>query len=329
MNCKDSLHVNTPLRESIPLSKVAGSRVYLKLDNAQPTGSFKIRGIGHLCKTWAKRGCERFICSSGGNAGLAAAYSARKLGLPATIVVPHSTPSFTIDRLKDEGAKVCVEGEILDDSIQHAIKLTENNPAWVYIPPFDDPLIWEGHTSIVKELKESTDSKPGVLVLSVGGGGMLCGVVQGLHEVGWSDVPIIAMETKGADSLNAAVKAGELVTLPEITSVAKTLGAKRVGAQTLKVAQQHPVFSEVITDQEAVSAIERFLDDEKMLVEPACGAALAAVYSNVIQKLQQEGKLACSLSSVVVIVCGGNNITLRQLQHLKEQLGLHDSLKSS
>uniref|UniRef100_A0A803JDW6 L-serine deaminase n=2 Tax=Xenopus tropicalis TaxID=8364 RepID=A0A803JDW6_XENTR len=316
------LHLNTPLRDSVPLSKLAGITVYLKLDNAQPTGSFKIRGIGNLCKTWAERGCKHFVCSSGGNAGLAAAYSARMLSIPATIIVPITTPTFTIQRMKDEGASVFVVGEILDEAIEHAKELVRNNPGWVYIPPFDDPLIWEGHTSLVKEIKASLPSKPGAIALSVGGGGMLCGVVQGLREEGWDDVPIIAMETRGAHSLNAALQAGKLVTLPEITSVAKTLGAKTVGAQTLKVAQEHPVFSEVISDQEAVMAIEKFADDEKMLVEPACGAALAAVYSNVAERLKKEGKLSPDLSSLVIIVCGGNNITLAQLFQLKKQLGM-------
>lgn len=314
--------MDSPLRDSVPLTKRAGTSIYLKLDNAQPTGSFKIRGIGHFCKTWAERGCERFVCSSGGNAGLAAAYSARKLGIPATILVPTTTPSFTIDRLKDEGAEVSVVGEMLDDTIEHAKEMVKNNPGWVYVPPFDDPLIWEGHTSIVKELKKVHNFKPGAIALSVGGGGMLCGVVQGLREVGWEDVPIIAMETRGADSLNAAVTAGKLVTLPEITSVAKTLGAKTVGLQALKVAQTHPVFSEVVTDQDAVLAVERFVDDEKILVEPACGAALAVVYSNVVQRLQKEGKLKAELGPVVIVVCGGNNITLGQLARLKDQLGI-------
>nr|XP_006640502.1 PREDICTED: L-serine dehydratase/L-threonine deaminase [Lepisosteus oculatus] len=322
MNPTGSLHIASPLRDSVPLTKVAGTAVYLKLDTAQPTGSFKIRGIGHLCKTWAERGCQQFVCSSGGNAGMAAAYSARKLGVPATILVPTSTPPFTIQRLKDEGASVTVVGEMLDETIEQAVKLAENNPGCVYIPPFDNPLIWEGHMSLVAELKEAMERRPGAIVLSVGGGGLLCGVVRGLRHVGWADVPIIAMETRGAHSLHAAVQAGELVTLPEITSVAKTLGAKRVAAETLRLVSEHPVFSEVVTDREAVVAIERFVDDEKILVEPACGAALAAVYNNVIGKLQEEGKLCRDLGPVVVIVCGGNNITLGQLQRLKEQLGI-------
>ncbi|XP_010602419.1 L-serine dehydratase/L-threonine deaminase isoform X2 [Fukomys damarensis] len=257
----EPLHVRTPLRDSMALSKVAGTSVYLKMDNVQPSGSFKIRGIGHLCKTWAERGCEHFICSSAGNAGLAAAYAARKLGIPATIVVPSTTPALTIQRLKDEGAMVTVVGETLDEAFALAKALAKNNPGWVYVTPFDDPLIWEGHMSVVRELKEGLIAKPGAIVLSVGGGGLLCGVVQGLKEVGWGDVPVVAMETIGAHSFHAATTAGKLVTLPKITSIAKALGVNTVSAQALELFQEHPIFSEVISDQEAVAAIEKFAAD--------------------------------------------------------------------
>uniref|UniRef100_A0A8D2JIC6 L-serine dehydratase/L-threonine deaminase n=1 Tax=Sciurus vulgaris TaxID=55149 RepID=A0A8D2JIC6_SCIVU len=322
----EPLHMRTPTRDSMALSKVAGTSVYLKMESAQPSGSFKIRGIGHFCKMWAEQGCEHFVCSSAGNAGMAAAYAARKLGIPATIVVPSTTPALTIQRLQGEGAMVKVAGEDLDEAFQMAKALAKNNPGWVYVPPFDDPLIWKGHTSIIRELKESLSAKPGAIALSVGGGGLLCGVVQGLQEVGWGDVPIIAMETIGAHSFHAATTAGKLVSLPKITSVAKALGVCTVGAQALKLFQEHPIFSEVISDQEAVAAIEKFVDDEKILVEPACGAALAAVYSHVVKKLQGEGKLQAPLPSLVVIVCGGSNISLGQLWALKEQLGMKNGL---
>ncbi|KAK7798930.1 hypothetical protein U0070_026022 [Myodes glareolus] len=337
MAAQEPLHVKTPLRDSMALSKVAGTSVYLKMDSSQPSGSFKIRGIGHLCKTRAAQGYRHFVCSSdspyrhtpsiatltAGNAGMATAYAARRLGIPATIIVPSTTPTLTIERLKNEGATVEVVGEMLDEAIQLAKALERNNPGWVYIHPFDDPLIWEGHTSIVKELKETLSAKPGAIVLSVGGGGLLCGVVQGLQEVGWEDVPVIAMETFGAHSFHAAIKEGKLVTLPKITSVAKALGVNTVGAQALKLFYEHPIFSEVISDREAVSAIEKFVDDEKILVEPACGAALAAVYSGVVCRLQDEGRLPRPLTSLVVVVCGGSNISLAQLQALKAQLGLN------
>ncbi|XP_062307898.1 L-serine dehydratase/L-threonine deaminase-like [Osmerus eperlanus] len=322
MKTQETLHVATPARESLPLTKLAGTSVYLKLDSSQPTGSFKIRGIGHLCKTWAERGCERFVCCSGGNAGMAAAYSARKLGVPATVVVPSVTPNATVDRLKDEGANVIIHGKALNESIEYGQQLVANNPAWIFISPFDDPLIWEGHTSLVEELESQLQVKPGAVVLSVGGGGLLNGVVEGLRRAGWEDVPIVAMETVGAHSLNAAMKAGKLVTLPEITSIATTLGLTRVSAQTLKLVGEHKVFSELVTDQEAVKAVERFVDDEKILVEPACGAALAAVYCDIVGRLQKEGKLAKDLGPVVVVVCGGNNISIEQLWRLKKQLGM-------
>ncbi|XP_069877530.1 L-serine dehydratase/L-threonine deaminase [Dipodomys merriami] len=326
MASAEPLHVKSPVRDSMTLTKVAGTSVYLKMDSSQPSGSFKIRGIGHFCKTWAARGCEHFVCSSAGNAGMAAAYAARKLGIPATIVVPNTTPELTVERLKSEGAVVEVVGETLVEAFELAKALVKNNPGWVYVHPFDDPLIWEGHMSIVKELKEALSTKPGAIVLSVGGGGLLCGVVQGLQEVGWGDVPIIAMETIGAHSFHAATREGKLVSLPRITSVAKALGVATVGAQALKVFQEHPIFSEVVSDQEAVAAIEKFVDDEKTLVEPACGAALAAIYSQVVKKLQREGKLPVPLSSLVVIVCGGSNISLAQLQALKAQLDMKNGL---
>ncbi|XP_068617186.1 L-serine dehydratase/L-threonine deaminase-like [Brachionichthys hirsutus] len=322
MKTQQHLHVATPVRQSLPLTKVAGTPVYLKLESSQPTGSFKIRGIGHLCRTWAERGCERFVCCSGGNAGMAAAYSARQLGVPATIVVPSVTPNPTVERLKDEGAAVIIHGKAVNESIEYGQQLVANNPAWTFISPFDDPLIWEGHTSLVEELQQDLAEKPGAIVLSVGGGGLLNGVVEGLRRAHWADVPVVAMETVGAHSLNAAMEAGELVTLPEITSVAITLGVTRVSARSLELAKEHAVFSEVVTDQEAVRALEKFVDDEKVLVEPACGAALAAVYGGVIKRLQGEGKLAQRLGPVVVVVCGGNNISMAELRKLKKQLGL-------
>uniref|UniRef100_A0A2K5E509 L-serine ammonia-lyase n=1 Tax=Aotus nancymaae TaxID=37293 RepID=A0A2K5E509_AOTNA len=329
MMSREPLHVKTPIRDSMALSKVAGTSVYLKMDSAQPSGSFKIRGIGHFCKRWAKQGCAHFVCSSAGNAGMAAAYAARQLGIPATIVVPSTTPALTIERLKNEGATVKVVGELLDEAFELAKALAKNNPGWVYIPPFDDPLIWEGHTSIIKELKEALRAKPGAIALSVGGGGLLCGVVQGLQEVGWGDVPVIAMETFGAHSFHAATTAGKLVSLPKITSVAKALGVKTVGAQALKLFQEHPIYStefRVMCQEKTPYYRKLTYNDEKILVEPACGAALAAVYSHVVQKLQREGKLPVPLPSLVVIVCGGSNISLAQLRMLKEQLGMTNGL---
>ncbi|KAK6483372.1 serine dehydratase-like isoform X1, partial [Huso huso] len=315
-------HVLTPLLESLELSKLAGTTVYLKMDNAQPSGSFKIRGIGHLCQK-----VDRFeslvmvdlCCCAGGNAGLATAFVAKKLGVPATIVVPSSSSDLVIHKLRDHGATVQVFGKVWDDANEEAHRLADSE-GLQYVPPFDHPLIWEGHASIVKELKAYLPTKPGAIVVAVGGGGLLCGVVEGLKEVGWEDVPIVAMETKGADCLNAAMKEGKLVTLPDITSAAKCLGAKTVCTQAFEYAQQGSIISEVISDLQALQAVERFLDEERVLVELACGAALSAVYSGVTRRLQEEGRLPTPLGPLVVIVCGGSSISLAQLQEYQRQI---------
>ncbi|XP_047418459.1 serine dehydratase-like isoform X3 [Sciurus carolinensis] len=209
-------HRDTPLLESWALSREAGTSVFLKCENVQPAGSFKIRGIGHFCQQMAKKGCKHLVCSSGGNAGIAAAYSAQKLGIPATIVLPETATTQVVRRLQGQGAEVQLAGKVWDDANLRAQELAKQD-GWVNVPPFDHPLIWEGNASLVRELQAALRTPPGAVVLAVGGGGLLAGVAAGLVEVGWQHVPIIAMETRGAHSFNAAVQAGELVTLPDIT----------------------------------------------------------------------------------------------------------------
>ncbi|XP_048083927.1 serine dehydratase-like isoform X1 [Alosa alosa] len=319
MSNPEGFHINTPLLESISMSKRAGTAVLLKMESSQPSGSFKIRGIGHLCQKVAQSGSKGVVCASGGNAGMATAYAACKLGIPATIVVPTSSPELVVQKLKDQGATVRVVGKVWDDANAEALCLVESE-SLAFVPPFDHPLLWQGHASIVRELKASLPEKPGAIVLSVGGGGLLCGVVEGLREVGWESVPVLCMETVGADSFNAAVKAGKLVTLPDITSEAKCLGAKTVCRQAFDYSKEAKLISEVVTDLEALEAVELFLDEERVLVEMACGAALAAVYSGLIQRLQGEGQLPRPLGPLVVIVCGGSSVDLAQLMHLKTKL---------
>ncbi|MBC3421240.1 pyridoxal-phosphate dependent enzyme [Pseudomonas sp. RW3S2] len=297
-----TLHVQTPLIESRPLSLAAGPTLWLKLEALQPSGSFKLRGVGHACEVHHARGARHFVSSSGGNAGLAVAYAGRKLGVPVTVVVPETTSARAIELLKLENAQVVVKGSSWQEANQHAQGLLGAGDAFIH--PFDDPLLWTGHASMIDEVAQA-GLKPDAVVLSVGGGGLLSGVVEGLKRNGWHDVPVLAVETEGAASLHAAITAGHPVELPAINSVATSLGAKRVADQALACAQHHPLHSEQVSDRAALQACERFLHDHRILVEPACGAALALAYA--------PGRLA-HYNKVLMIVCGGATATLEQIR---------------
>lgn len=292
------LYIETPLLESTPLSKILGVPVWLKMEALQPSGSFKNRGIGHLCTHHAAKGAKLFVSSSGGNAGLAVAYSGRKLHVPVKVIVPETTSQQMIEKIRKEGAEVTVHGQSWDEADLYARSLLQEDS--YYIPPFDHPLIWQGHSTMIDEIVKE-NGKPGVILLAVGGGGLLCGVIEGLHRAQWQDVPVIAVETEGAASFAASVQAGRVTPLKEIHTVATSLGAKTIAQQAFDWTKHHRIESVVVSDQEAIDAASRFANDHRILVEPACGAPLSLIYN---QKLN-----ALSYSSVLVIVCGGCNVS--------------------
>jgi len=301
-----ALHIETPLIASGALG-AHDRAVWLKMEALQPPGSFKIRGIGHACEHYVQGGARRFISSSGGNAGIAAAYAGRRLGVPVLVVVPETTTARARELIRREQAEVVVHGASFQEANAHALSLL--GPSDAFIHPFDDPLAWEGHASMIDEVRRAGVT-PDAVVLSVGGGGLLCGVLAGLHRNGWDQVPVIAVETAGADSLAQAMAAGERVTLPAITSIATSLGARQVAQQAFDWTRRHPVRSAVVSDAAAVAACLRFMDDHRLVVEPACGAALAAVYDDAPQ--------LAGARNVLVIVCGGVTATVAQLQQWGE-----------
>lgn len=298
-----SLHIETPLVESRPLSIAAQRSVWLKLEAVQVPGSFKIRGMGHACETYLARGAQRFVSSSGGNAGLAVAYAGRRLGVPVTVVVPETTTDRAKELLRLEGAEVIVRGASWQEANDYAQSLLGATDAFLH--PFDDPLLWQGHATMIDEIAQ-VGYRPDAVLLSVGGGGLLSGVVAGLHRNGWHDIPVFAVETEGTASFHAAIKAGHVVELERISGVATSLGAKRVCEQALQCARARPIHSIVVSDQSALAACERFLADHRILVEPACGASLAPLYERA-PELEDY-------ASVLAIVCGGATATLDQIR---------------
>jgi L-serine/L-threonine ammonia-lyase len=268
-----------------------------------------------------------FYSSSGGNAGLACVTAATSLGYASSVVVPLSTDDATIAKLRAAGAsEVVSHGEswfFADQYLRETVipAAEARGEQGVYIHPFDNPAIWAGASTMVEEIeKQMPDGeKPDAIVCSVGGGGLFSGIMNGLDRVGWgNDVRVIPVETLGADSLAQSLQKNQLVTLPGITSVATSLGAIRVSENAFTQARRPTVTSVVLDDAEACAACWRFLDDERMLVEPACGASVALAYDG---RLKHYLKDIAPGSKVVIVVCGGSKISLDVLNEYRETYG--------
>ena len=268
--------------------------------------------------------------------------AARDLGSHATVIVPESTPAHMIAKIQASGGDVHQHGASWQEADSHLREVFLNqDPAGVYVPPFDHPDIWAGNATCIDEAIMQLKSedplgragRPDAVVCSVGGGGLLNGVMVGLDRHGWGDsVPVLAVETRGADSLAQSLHAKQLVTLPGITSIAKSLGAVRVAAQSFAFGQRENVHSVVFSDGQAARASWRFADDERIMVESACGASLAPCYEP--DTLRPLIKGFGEDTRIVIIVCGGNNVSLEILEDYRRQFGAgecstHNGLPSS
>ncbi|ODM94350.1 L-serine dehydratase/L-threonine deaminase [Orchesella cincta] len=314
------IYARTSLMYSKPLSDLIQREVYLKLENTQPCGSFKLRGISHSCQEKLKNGCTRFLGTSGGNAGLALAYTAEQLKVPCDIFVPEYVTPRMLKKLKSYGATINVIGKDWLETNAAAMGLLENHPEIGFVHPFDDPMIWEGHASIIQEIKEDLQGrKPSCIVVSVGGGGLATGVLKGLEAQGWNEVPLLCMENAGAECFNLSVKAGKQIVMEELTSVA--MGARSCTQALLDSVSKFNIVSEVLPDKEAVLGCIRLADDHGFLVEPSCGVALAAIYCNLLPEVMESRGYSTETGPIIIIVCGGSNIshgTLKELANMFE-----------
>ncbi|MGE8069635.1 pyridoxal-phosphate dependent enzyme, partial [Pseudomonas sp. NPDC089569] len=271
------LHIRTPLILHPGLS-TPSRRVWLKLENLQPSGSFKLRGMGRLCTQAFEQGKKSVVCPSGGNAGLATAVAAISLGLKAKIIVPVTTPEATRLRIIKTGAELVVHGEVWDESNQLALQLAQDSST-LYVPAFDHPVLWEGHSTMIDEIIEDCPQFD-TIVTSVGGGGLLSGILKGLERYSRYDCKVIACETEGAASFTAAMAVGHPVKLPQIKTIATSLGAAQVATWPVENLPNFSYECVVLSDDDAAMGIARYADDMRQLVEPACGVSLAVAYLN-------------------------------------------------
>lgn len=303
------LHLDTPLFRTQESYSACNRPLWLKLDALQPSGSFKLRGVGRLCQHEVENGAREIFCASGGNAGIAAAYAGRALGIPVTIVVPETTAEDVRQSIAATGATLLVHGAVFDEANTHAVELAKSSKA-AYVHPFDHPLLWEGHGTLIDEVV-AKGAEFDCVIASVGGGGLMAGIVAGLKRNGLNDVPVIAVETEGAASFHASLKAGERITLPAITSIANSLGARQVAQHVFDLPTQHPIESVTVTDAQAVAACLKFADAYRILVEPACGAALAVA--------DTHPDLLGRFNNPLIEVCGGIGVSLEKLKLWRER----------
>lgn len=314
------LHSVTPLVRSSQASQVVGRDVYFKMDCLQPPGSFKIRGIGKVVEEAAKN-AKGVVSSSGGNAGLATAYAAQRLGVDCTVVLPESTPKEVCEILRaNYGARVVVFGSVWDEANEEAKRLASNAQL---VHPFDDRIAWEGHASLVSEVVDQLGgARPDCFVASVGGGGLLAGILEGIEKFSPSTRRVVAVETLGADSFARSMEAGRALPLEggSIASIAKSLGAVTPSQTVVENSLNSGIVTtKTVSDADAVKACLAFADEHRHLVEPACGASLATVYDENYAKELFDDE---SIQTIVVEVCGGAVVDLPSLLGWSRRLGL-------
>ncbi|KAJ1959213.1 tRNA-histidine guanylyltransferase 1-like [Dipsacomyces acuminosporus] len=203
-----SLHIPTPLLYSTGMSKQAGCNVWLKLENLQPTQSFKIRGIGRFCsKAVLEQGAARLVTAGDSNAALAVAYSGRQLGVPVTIFVPAGTQaSVARAKIEVEGAEIVESGRSVKETCEAARLFVSKTEGAVIVDTADDPAVIAGNATIAAEINIQLQRKdPAVIITVVGSGGHLAGLLSGLQRCQWQSVPVIAVETHNTNSFQQAL----------------------------------------------------------------------------------------------------------------------------
>lgn len=300
----------TPTVRSRYYSAKQNRNVFLKLENFQPTHSFKVRGaintILSLAEDERRRG---IICASGGNHGLGVAFASAELKIPCHVFLSKQAPKLKIEAIKKLGAKATVYDGIFEEANKLA-KATAKQEKKAYVHPFDDARVMAGQGTIILELMKQVEQIDSIIV-SIGGGGLISGLVSAVKHFS-PKTKVIGVETCGTHCLSLSVEAGKIIELEEVTSVAAdSLGAPRTEARQFAIVSKYVDELIVMNDDETIAALLELLKEEKILVEPASSCTLAALNS---------GKIRSDLGkNVVAIMCGGNVAVERVCEWLHKE----------
>ena len=274
-------------------SEESGNKIFIKPENLQKTGAFKIRGaynkIRKLSEEEKRRGV---IASSAGNHAQGVAYAARELGIKAVIVMPKTTPLIKVEFTKKYGAEVILYGDVYDDAYQKAKEL-EAQEGYVFVHPFNDADVLEGQGTIALEILEELPQTE-VIVVPIGGGGLISGIACAAKQLK-PDIKIIGVEPSGAASATEALKKNKIITLPEANTIADGTAVKRIGELNFQYIKEY--VDEVVTvdDYELTEAFLLLVEKHKIIAENSGILPMAA-----LKKLTDRGK------HIVPVVSGGN-----------------------
>jgi threonine dehydratase len=286
----------TPCTESIAIGALFPGRLFLKFENLHRTGSFKERGalnrLLHLTDEERRRGV---ITASAGNHAQAVAYHAARLGVPATVVMPETTPLVKVQNTKRYGAHVILHGQRFSEAIEESRRIQAER-GLIMVHAYDDDLVIAGQGTLGLELAEQVPDVD-VVIVPVGGGGIIAGTALALRSLKPS-VRFIGVEVEAAPSAWLSREAGHIVEVETSETLADGIAVKRLGDRTFPILQEHVSDLVVVSEEEIAQAILMLLEREKTVVEGAGAAPIAALLSGKVKLAPHE--------TAVAVLCGGN-----------------------
>ena len=274
-------------------SNQSGNKVYLKPENMQYTGAYKVRGAYYKISTMSEDARKKgLITASAGNHAQGVAYAASKYGVPATVVMPTTTPLIKVNRTKGYGAKVVLYGNVYDEACEYAMKLAKEQ-GLTFVHPFDDLDVATGQGSIAMEIIKELPTVDYILV-PIGGGGLATGVST-LAKLLNPNIKVIGVEPVGANCLQESLKEGKVVTLPTVNTIADGTAVKTPGSKLFPYLQKNLDSIITVPDEDLIVAFLDMVENHKMIVENSGLLTVAA-----LKQMNVKDK------KIVSILSGGN-----------------------
>ena len=303
---KPILH-HTELDLSSTFSKATGGQIYLKCENRQKTGSFKIRGASNKIACMIERG-ERcpVVASSAGNHAQGVAYASSRFGIPATIVMPKAAPIAKVQATEGYGAKVVLTGSCYDDAYNEALRICEEEGA-KFLHPYNDLEVIAGQGTLALEILGDLPTAD-IIIVPAGGGGLLAGMALAAHLLN-PRVKVYGVQAEGAPAIAMSFQQKKLVTTETAATIADGIAVKVPGDITVDLINKYAAGVVTVSEKEIANAILLLMERCKQIVEPAGATPLAAVLSG---KIDVKGKR-------VVCLMSGGNVDVSFLQNIIEQ----------